>query len=102
MTVWSKKEDATLTRALKAGHSAVETATLIGRTVNAVWNRKYRLKSDGVLGTTKSFRNHATPMVVKKAAKITAKSVAKKTTVKTTSKVAKKTPASKARVSMKK
>lgn len=67
---WSKKEDSALIKALNAGHSAVETATMLGRTVAAVWNRKFNLKSTYKSAAKKSFRSNTLPMVVK-VAKVT-------------------------------
>lgn len=65
---WSKKEDSTLIKMLNTGNSAVETAAVLGRTVTAVSNRKFNLKSTYKSASKKSFRSNTTPMVVKKAA----------------------------------
>lgn len=85
---WSKKDDSALIKALNAGHSAVETAAILGRTVPAVWNRKFNLKSTFKSAASKSFRNNALPMPVKKSKTSTVKS-AKAVTV-SSSTVAKK------------
>ena len=67
---WSKKDDSALIKALNAGHSAVETAAMLGRSVSAVWNRKFNLKSTYKSAANKSFRSNTLPMVVKVAKKV--------------------------------
>ena len=73
---WTKTEKNTLARMLKAGHSAVETAKELGRTVSAVWNKKYQMKEAGLVSGT--FRSNTEPMKVKAVRKPAAIKAAKK------------------------
>jgi hypothetical protein len=66
--VWTKSDKNTLARMLKAGHSAVETAKELGRTVSAVWNKKYQMKEAGLVSGT--FRSNTEPMKVKAVRKL--------------------------------